>query len=345
MRILARLFLEMFKVAFLVIGGGFAIIAAADDVFSRRLKWTKEGELVDAISLFQAFPGIMAGHCAVYIGRKVAGAAGAAVALSAVAMPSLVVFLGVAMAFDSIPSASPWLQPVFAGLRASVTGIVAGIVVRGWRRSVSGAYGVAALLAAIVALGLGANPAIVVAAAMLAGVAREFLPRRCGGSKTYMSLGAAALIFLKYGFLAFGGGYVLVPMYMRDFVGAGAPFLQMGPSDFANLVALTQMTPGPIGLNAATFFGFRMGGIAGSCIATMCLVLPGSLLLFLALGSLERYHESRVAKGILFGVKPVTTALMVVTAAAFLPMAALQAAADGTIRPDCASIEIGRAHV
>ena len=72
---LVRLFFEMFRIALFVVGGGYAIIAVADDTFSRKLKWTKEGELLEALSLFQTFPGIMAAHCAIYVGRKVAGVA------------------------------------------------------------------------------------------------------------------------------------------------------------------------------------------------------------------------------------------------------------------------------
>ena len=69
MRKLARLFFEMFRIALFVIGGGFAIIAVCDDVFSRKLKWTKEGELLDMLPLYQMIPGILAAHNAVYVGR------------------------------------------------------------------------------------------------------------------------------------------------------------------------------------------------------------------------------------------------------------------------------------
>ena len=136
-------------------------------------------------------------------------------------------------------------------------------------------------------------------------------------------------IFLKYGALAFGGGYVLVPMYIRDFVGAAAPCLQLPAEEFANLMALTQMTPGPIGINAATFFGFRLGGVLGAALATVALVLPGSILLSLALASMERFSESRVVKGILAGVKPVTMSLMLSAAWSFAGMSMWSMSANG----------------
>ena len=317
-RRLARLFFEMFRIALFVVGGGYAIIAVADDVFSRKLKWTKEGELVDALSLFQTFPGIMAGHCAVYVGRKVAGPIGSVVALAGVILPSLVIFLFVSMGYDAIPVGNRWLVAAFGGLRAALAGVILGMIVRSWTKSVCGGYGYVAMFAGLALLLAGVNPAIVLVAAMIAGVAAEFAPR--GGSRKFNSLGIVFPVFLKYGALAFGGGYVLVPMYIRDFVGCDAPWLQLPAEEFANLMALTQMTPGPIGINAATFFGYRLGGVLGAALATAALVLPGSLLLSLALASMERFSGSRVVKGIFGGVRPVTMSLMVSAAWSFAGM-------------------------
>lgn len=333
---LARLFFEMFRIALFVVGGGYAIIAVADDVFSRKLKWTKEGELVDVLSLFQTFPGIMAGHCAVYVGRKVAGPLGSAVALAGIALPSLIIFLLVSMGYEAIPVDNKWLVAAFGGLRAALTGVIAGMIVRNWTKSVRGVYGYAAMLAALALLLGGVNPALVLVAAMAAGVAVEFAPRD-GASRRFNSLGVIVPVFLKYGALAFGGGYVLVPMYIRDFVGDGASWLHLPAEEFANLMALTQMTPGPIGINAATFFGFRLGGVLGAVLATVALVLPGSLLLSLALASIERFSESRVVKGIFAGVRPATIALMLSAVWSFAGMS-LWSRAGGGLSLDFAAV-------
>ena len=337
---LFRLFLEMFRIALFVVGGGYAIIAVADDTFSRKLKWTKEGELVDALSLFQTFPGIMAGHCAVYVGRKVAGVAGSVVALAGVILPSLVIFTCVSMGYGAIPLDNPWLGAAFAGLRAALTGVIAGMVVRGWRKSVVGRYGYSAMLVGLALLLSGANPALVLVAAMLVGVILEFIPVRAAGSRRFNSLAMVVPIFLKYGALAFGGGYVLVPMYISDFVGEAARFLQLPSEEFANLMALTQMTPGPIGRNAATFFGFRLGGIPGAVLATFALVLPGSLMLSLALASMERFSESRVVKGIFAGVRPVTMSLMLSAAWSFAGMSIWSTSADGGFFIDIVAVAL-----
>lgn len=335
----ARLFFEMFKIALFVVGGGYAIIAVADDVFSRRLRWTDEGELVGHIPVFQMIPGIMAGHCAVYVGRKVAGLPGAAAALAGVVLPSLVLFTLVSMGYDAIPVDNVWLAAAFRGLRAALTGVILAMVMRGWRTAVTGRYGHAAVALGCAALACGTNPALVLVAAMAAGLAREFRP---SGTR-YRSLALTVPLFLKYGALAFGGGYVLVPMYIADFTGPAAPFLQLPAREFADLMALTQMTPGPIGINAATFFGYRLGGIPGACLATAALVLPGFLLMLFALRSLARFGESRVVRGLLAGVRPVTLSLMIGAAWAFAGMSFLRPGEHGAGAFDFAALAIAAA--
>ena len=119
-------------------------------------------------------------------------------------------------------------------------------------------------------------------------------------------------------------------MYIEDFVGATAPWLQISPAEFSNLMALTQMTPGPIGVNGATFFGFRLGGIPGALLASAALLLPGSALVYLALASLDRFQSSRIVRGILLGTKPASFALMASALWSFLGMSVF---ADGAFSP------------
>jgi len=95
------------------------------------------------------------------------------------------------------------------------------------------------------------------------------------------------------------------------------------------VMALTQMTPGPIAVNCATFFGYRIGmadfaspfaAVGCAFAATLALLIPGSILLYVALGSIERFRESRIVQGILFGVRPVTIAMMLSALWAFAGM-------------------------
>jgi chromate transporter len=117
-------------------------------------------------------------------------------------------------------------------------------------------------------------------------------------------------------------------MYIESFVGSSAPFLQITELEFSNLMALTQMTPGPIGVNGATFFGYRLAGLPGAIAASALLLLPGSLLVYAALRSLDKFSEVRVVKGILCGAKPASVALML---AALMVFASQSAALGGVL--------------
>ncbi len=312
------LFYEMFKIALFVVGGGYAIIAVADEVFAKKLKWTDEGELMGQLSLFQMIPGIMAGHAAVYVGRKAAGWLGSLVALVAVALPSILIFSVVSMGYDVIPLENRWLGAAFAGLRASLTGVIFAMLVRGWKKSVVGWRDWLLLVLATAALFGGVHVMLVVGCAVVLGLMRARDARTAG--TRLLSSPLAPLLFLQYGLVAFGGGYVLVPLYLQDFVGTAAPYLQLPPEEFANLMALTQMTPGPIGINAATFFGYKLFGFGGAVATSLCLLFPGFVILSLALASLEKFRENVYVKNVLAAVRPVTIAMMVTALWSFAGM-------------------------
>ena len=331
--VLARLFFEFFKISLFVVGGGYAILAVADRVFSGKLKWTKESELIEELPMLQMIPGLIAGNTAIYVGHKMAGRLGAAVALVAVALPSFAIFLAVTCGLAHLPMGNPWLEGALTGARCALTGILVGTAWKAWRKNVSGLYGPFAACAATVAiLVFGVNTALVLLVAMLFGLGLELRGR------TFCSVGAIPLIFLKYGLLSFGGGYVLLPMYMEEFVGPAAPLLQIPVEEFSNVIALTQMTPGPISVNAATFFGYRLGGVWGSMLATACLLLPSWFLLVWALNSLEKWKANRVVRGLLRGVRPATVGLLLAATYAFAGMSVWRLAADGIVLSPLGSI-------
>ncbi len=326
MKIYFQIFFELFRIALFVIGGGYAIIAVADQVFAKK-KWTRDGELLDELPVFQMIPGIIATHTAVYIGRKMAGWKGAVVGVVAVALPSVVIFTLVSMGYRSLPLDNPHLLSAFVGLRSALTGIVAATVVRSWMKANKDFFFFALLAVALVALFFGVPIWIVLVAAMAAGLASQFVPvpGEKGGSRCFCSIAWLPILhFLKYGLLCFGGGFVLVPMYIEDFVGPSAHYLQVAEAEFSNLMALTQMTPGPIGVNGATYFGFQLGGVLGAILASAALLLPGSALVYLALASLDRFKTSRVVCGILRGTKPASLALMLSALWAFVGMSILE---------------------
>jgi len=88
------------------------------------------------------------------------------------------------------------------------------------------------------------------------------------------------MIFLQIGILAFGGGYATLPLIQKFLV---EKYAFIDETTMLHVISISQMTPGPIAINSATFIGMKLGGILGSIIATAGVVTPQILILMLFL--------------------------------------------------------------
>ncbi len=122
-----------------------------------------------------------------------------------------------------------------------------------------------------------------------------------------MTLLSLYLLFVKIGFFTFGGGYAMIPFFQDELVTRRG---LMTASEFADIVALAQMTPGPVGLNVATYIGQQEGGFAGAVAGTLGVATP-SLVLGLLIGLfLRSFEKNRHWQGVLFGIRPATLGLI-----------------------------------
>ncbi len=113
--------------------------------------------------------------------------------------------------------------------------------------------------------------------------------------------------YLKIGLFGFGGGYAMLALIEREVVAPGWITKQM----FTDIVAISQMTPGPIGINSATYIGYVVtGSVLGSIITTLTVTLPSFLLVLYASHYIRRHRESTVIKGIFAGLRPVVIGLI-----------------------------------
>jgi len=124
--------------------------------------------------------------------------------------------------------------------------------------------------------------------------------------------------YIKIGIFGFGGGYAMLSLVEKSVVGPGWVTETM----FTDIVAISQMTPGPIGINSATYIGFVAPshvdpsltgiwyGILGSCLATLAVVLPSFFLVLYSSHFIRRHHESGAIKGIFAGLRPVVVGLI-----------------------------------
>ena len=111
--------------------------------------------------------------------------------------------------------------------------------------------------------------------------------------------------FCQIGFTSFGG-LSMIPLINSEMVGHG----WMTVSEVADIVAIAEMTPGPVGLNCATFAGIRVAGIPGALAANFGVLMPTFTVCIVAAVFFERFKTSRILKNILFGVRPVCLGLI-----------------------------------
>ena len=109
------------------------------------------------------------------------------------------------------------------------------------------------------------------------------------------------LLFAKTAILTFGGGYAMIPLFQNEIVTRHA---FMTAEDFANLVALAQVTPGPIGFNSATYVGMVSGGLKGAKSASLGVMVPSFFVALAVAMFLSRAKDAEWMKLMVKGIRP-----------------------------------------
>ena len=126
--------------------------------------------------------------------------------------------------------------------------------------------------------------------------------------------------FFKIGAVGFGGGMAIVGMIYDTIRG----FVSMTPSQYADIVAIAQVTPGPVAVNTATYVGYQTAGMPGSLVATLGVATPAFILVAIVASMIDRYKQSRIVQGALEGIRPATVG-MIFTAALTICRPAVEA--------------------
>ncbi len=106
--------------------------------------------------------------------------------------------------------------------------------------------------------------------------------------------------FAKFSLMLFGGGYMIVPFLMQTFV-EEKHLLSL--DEFGNLIAIAQMTPGAVSMNAATYIGFLENHMLGSMAASLGLVFPTLFLAMIAIALLNKWKNTQIFTGVLRGTR------------------------------------------
>ncbi|WBW98727.1 chromate transporter [Oceanirhabdus sp. W0125-5] len=115
------------------------------------------------------------------------------------------------------------------------------------------------------------------------------------------------LVFWKIGTFAFGGGMAMLPLIEREVV---TNYHWISKETFIDIIGISQMTPGPIAINSATFVGFTSAGIVGALAATSGVVLTSFILVSVLHHFVSKFKDSKLLKASLLGMRPAIIALI-----------------------------------
>ena len=118
------------------------------------------------------------------------------------------------------------------------------------------------------------------------------------------------LEFLKIGLFTFGGGYAMIPLVKEVVLKHG----WMDEATFLNMIGVSEVTPGPIAVNMATYVGSTQGGFLGALLCTIGVVLPAFLIMLLISILLKKYMKNKYVQSALGGIKFVAIALIAASA-------------------------------
>ena len=112
--------------------------------------------------------------------------------------------------------------------------------------------------------------------------------------------------FAKVGLFAVGGGLATIPFLQN--MGANTGWFTS--TDLTTMIAVSESTPGPMGVNMATYVGFETAGLPGAVIATLGLITPSIIIIMIIAGFLQKFRQSKTVDAIFQGLRPASTALI-----------------------------------
>ena len=126
--------------------------------------------------------------------------------------------------------------------------------------------------------------------------------------------------FFYIGLFTIGGGQVAITLMYEPLVGGGI----ISGEQFYNMVAVSESTPGPIGINMATYVGCELYGVIGGILVTLTTVLPSLIIILVIAKFFDKYQEKPIVKSVFTCIRPVSAGLIAVAAYEVLKIAIIQ---------------------
>jgi chromate transporter len=306
-------------------GGGYSVLAQLRRDLVERRRWLDAEEFLVLAELSKSLPGTPATSLLALIGQRVGGTRAGAIAASAFLLPSAVLMVACGAAYSWMRQATS-LTLFFDGMNAAMVGVVAAVTVDlarsalRCRRDVALAFGCALLLAFRVL----SEPILAVTAAFAGAVIASWRTRGAPpppserlhslapwalflfGAGGVAHLAGLVRVFVPIGAMTFGGGLAMIPAIEHEVVN---DLHWLGPKEFADAIALGQITPGPVAI-CATFIGYRVAGLLGAIIATVAIFGPAVGLALVAGRSLDRFRHSPLIAGALRALAPAVIGML-----------------------------------
>jgi chromate transporter len=293
--------------------------------------WLSEEEMNDGLAMVQLYPGPLMVDFAAYVGYKLRGVMGATLATIGFILPAFVLMI-VLSALYFAAGDLPWVRLLFVGLEALVVGVLFNVTLDMGGRNIQTRTQAVIMLLAFTALLLKANAVFIVLIALALGawLIRPVAGKNAGAGKPspkvepvsakrwaaigvvvavilgvvvfswslQSEIGGLALSLFKIGAVAFGNGSAIIPLIQAEAVDTHH---WMALNQFADGVALGQITPGPF-LITATFIGYKLAGFWGGLLATFAIFSPSFAMTLIFTEIFVRIGNLKPVRGALAGV-------------------------------------------
>jgi chromate transporter len=303
------------RIGYTGFGGPPAHIALLRDLCVDRRGWLTAHEFEDALAACNLLPGPASTQLAIFCAWRVAGPVGAVVGGAAFILPGLVVTLVLAGVFLA-GSPPEWVRGAGAGAGAAVAAVAVragvGLVPESWGRTTARwRWVLYAVLGGVAAATVGPWLVLVLLGCGVVELLWQ-LPQRAGGAGAHLwplaTAGAAATgglialawVAFKVGALAYGGGFVIIPLMQSDAVDA---YHWMTSTEFLNAVALGQVTPGPV-THTVAVVGYAAYGVAGALLAALVAFLPSFSFVLLGAKRFDDLRRNARVRAFLGGAGP-----------------------------------------
>jgi chromate transporter len=308
--------LEWTRIGLTGFGGPPAHIALLRRLVVERRRWIDAREMEDAIAACNLLPGPASTQLAIYCARRVAGVIGALVGGLGFIVPGVVIVTALSAAF--LESAPPsWIRGAGAGAGSAVAAVAVqaarSLLTPSWTRAghppasrmrwavyaAAGALAGSLLGPYVVAVLLACGLCELALRAGSAGLA-SVLVAPIGVAAGAGGLGALAWVAFKVGALSYGGGFVIVPLIRGDAVHT---YHWLSSGQFLSIVALGQVTPGPV-VATVSAVGYAARGVGGAALASVIAFAPSFAFVLIGGPQFDRLRENVRAQAFLDGAGP-----------------------------------------